>query len=149
MVLGNALQEHGTKANMFLCINDDTLEMNMSKLLKAFWAMVPVTHKRLPKHLKKSELKRADGAYSKLQTVEIFSKAPYKQDRFLLLDADTLPRTNIDDLFGTLPPAAVMRGPRDSCLYERRPSATYFQGGTESSYTDEGKKMLGGIENKM
>ena len=68
VVLGNSLKEHGVKAKRYICINDDTLEMNMSQLLKAFWELVPVKHSRIPKHLRGSEQSRLQGVYSKLQT---------------------------------------------------------------------------------
>ena len=62
-----------------------------------------------------------------------------------MLDGDMLVRSNIDDLFMANVPAAVMRGEADTCLYERRPSHTYFQGGNEKSYTHRRQKMKGGI----
>ena len=48
LVSGNSLREHGMKAKMYLCINDDTLQMKVSQLFKAFSNLVPVTHSGLP-----------------------------------------------------------------------------------------------------
>ena len=73
MVLGNSLKENEVKAKKVLCIHDETQEMRISKLMKAFWEFVPVHHVPLPKHLKGSEQDRLQGVYSKLQTVNLFS----------------------------------------------------------------------------
>ena len=66
------------------------------------------------------------GVYSKLQTMEIFAKYPYNQERVLLMGAGMYVRCNTDEVFGTVPPAAVTRGEADTCMYERRPRSTYF-----------------------
>ena len=135
LVLGNSLQEHGHKAKRFLCINDDTGDIAISRLLRAFWQLVPVEHVISPRHLRGSEQKRLQGVYSKLQTMRIFAHGNLRQERFLLMDGDMLVRSNIDDLFSTNVPAAVMRGEADTCLFEPRPSHTYFQDGDEKSFT--------------
>ena len=126
MVLGNSLQEHGVKAEKLLCINEDTEKNSIAHLMRSFWQFAPVQHVQLPRHLKGSEQARLQGVYSKLQTVKIFSEGPMKQQRFLLMDADMLVRANLDDVFAYEVPAAVMRGETDSCLFEKRPSHTYF-----------------------
>ena len=128
MVLGNSLHEHGVKAKKFLCINDDTQKYNISNLMRAFWQFVPVQHVALPRHLRGSEQSRLQGVWSKLQTVDIFSSDTLKQQRLLLMDADMLVRANLDDVFSYDVPAGVMRGESDHCLFERRPSHTYFYG---------------------
>ena len=51
MVLGNSLKETGLKASRLLCINEDTAELSIAMLMKAFWNFVPVTHLELPEHL--------------------------------------------------------------------------------------------------
>ena len=145
LVLGHSLEEHGNKAKRFLCINDDTLNTPMSNLFRAFWNLVPVQHIALPRHLVGTEQKRLQGVFSKLQTMKIFSIDQQKQQRFLLLDGDMLVRTNIDDLFQTRVPAAVMRGQADTCLFDQRPAHTYFHGYAETSFTREHQPMLGGI----
>ena len=145
LVLGHSLKEQGNKAKRYLCIHGDTHSLKMSMLFKAFWELVPVSHVKLPQHLQGSELNRLQGVYSKLQTVKIFAERPYALKRFLLLDGDMLVRSNIDDIFSTNVPAAVIRGPADTCLYNRRPSHTYFKQGMESSFTRGGQKMKGGM----
>ena len=145
LVLGDSLKRHKNKAETFLCINDDTRECRLSNLFQAFWKPVPVSHVCLPSHLEGSEMKRLQGVYSKLQVFDIFAKKPHQLARFLLMDGDMLVRTNIDDLFTTNTPAAVMRGDCDTCLYERRPGASYFFGGSSTSFTHDKQKMKGGI----
>ena len=145
MVLGNSLQEHGVKAAKVLCINDDTQQNSIAELMRAFWDFVPVEHVRLPKHLEGSEQSRLQGVYSKLQTVKIFSSGPWEQRRFLLMDADMLVRANLDDAFGYEVPAAVMRGDRDTCLFAKRPSHTYFQPDATMRRGDSHPTMKGGI----
>lgn len=126
MVLGQSLQEHGNKAKRVLCINNDTQEMRVADLMKAFWQFLPVEHAEVPQHLQGSEQTRLQGVYSKLQTVRIFADWANRENRVLLCDADMLVRANIDDLFGSKTPAAVMRGDADTCLFQPRPSHTYF-----------------------
>jgi len=145
LVLGHSLEEHGHKAKRFLCINDDTGEMAISRLLRAFWHLVPVEHVKLPHHLRGSEQKRLQGVYSKLQTMRIFSHGNLRQERFLLMDADMLVRSNMDEVFSTNVPAAVMRGEADTCLFEPRPRHTYYQDGDETSFTVGKRNMKGGI----
>ena len=145
LVLGASLKRHGNQAARVLCINDDTKKQRMSNLFRAFWSLVPVSHVELPRHLEKTEMKRLQGVYSKLQTLQVFDERPNKFKRLLLMDGDMLVRTNIDDLFATNTPAACMRGEADTCLYERRPSSSYFFGGTERSFTEGKQKMKGGI----
>ena len=145
LVLGHSLKEQGNKAKRYLCIHGDTHGLKMSMLFEAFWELVPVSHVKLPQHLQGSELNRLQGVYSKLQTVKIFAERRYALKRFLLLDGDMLVRSNIDDIFSTNVPAAVMRGPADTCLYNRRPSHTYFKQGMERSFTRGGQKMKGGM----
>ena len=97
----------------------------------------------------RSEQKRLQGVYSKLQTVKLFSSGEFKQQRFLLLDADMLMRTNIDDVFSTNVTAAVMRGEADSCLFERRPGHTYFRHNMVQQRGDSHKSMKGGLNGGM
>ena len=66
LVNGFSLREHGIKAKKYLCINDNTQQMKIPQLFKAFWNLVPVTHSGLPKHLQGKEAKRLQGVYSKL-----------------------------------------------------------------------------------
>ena len=145
MVLGNSLHEHGMKAKKLLCINDDTQENSISNLMRAFWEFVPVQHVEIPSHLQGSEQSRLQGVYSKLQTVKLFSSGPLEQKRLLLIDADTLFRTNNDDLFAHETPAGVMRGEADSCLWAPRPSHTFFQKGGARRPGGSHPPMKGGI----
>lgn len=145
MVLGNSLLEHGVKAQKVLCINEDTAQNGIANLMRAFWHFVPVKHVPLPRHLKGSEQSRLQGVYSKLQTVKIFSSGTERQQRFLLMDADMLVRANLDDVFAQEVPAGVMRGDTDSCLFEPRPSHTYFYAGNTMKRGDSHPAMKGGI----
>ena len=145
MVLGNSLQEHGVKAAKILCINDDTEKNSIAQLMRAFWHFAPVQHVRLPKHLRGSEQSRLQGVYSKLQTVKMFSSGHWEQRRFLLMDADMLVRANLDDAFGYEVPAAVMRGDADGCLFQKRPSHTFFQRDYTMRRGDSHPTMKGGI----
>ena len=145
MVLGNSLQEHGVKAEKLLCINEDTEKNSIAHLMRSFWQFAPVQHVQLPEHLKGSEQVRLQGVYSKLQTVKIFSEGPMKQQRFLLMDADMLARSNLDDLFAYDVPAGVMRGEIDTCLFEPRPSHTFFYQDGFRRRGDSHPPMKGGI----
>ena len=145
MALGQSLREHGNKASMVLCINEDTLELPMAQLLNAWWDLYPVKHVELPPHLRGTEQRRLQGVYSKLQTVKLFDMRPMKQRRVVMMDGDMIVRSNIDDLFSINTPAGVMRGEADSCLFEQRPYDTFFQ--RPSSWSSRGStpKMTGGI----
>ena len=145
MVLGNSLQEHGVKAEKVLCINDDTKLNGIADLMGAFWQFVPVQHVPLPRRLRGSEQSRLQGVYSKLQTVNLFSSGCLRQQRFLLMDADMLVRANLDDVFANEVPAGVMRGEADSCLFEPRPSHTFFHADTTMRRGDSHPPMKGGI----
>ena len=145
MVLGNSLQEHGVKAEKLLCINEDTEKNSIAHLMRSFWQFAHVQHVQLPRHLRGSEQARLQGVYSKLQTVNIFSEGPMKQQRFLLMDADMLVRSNLDDLFACGVPAGVMRGETDTCLFEPRPSHTFFHKDTTMRPGDSHPQMKGGI----
>ena len=146
LVLGNSLRRHGTKADMFLCMNDDTRRCRLSNLFKLFWRPVPVKRVALPPHLQGSELERLQGVYFKLQTLKVFAESPYDLEKFLLMDGNMLVRTNIDELFTTKTPAAVMSGDCDTCQYERTLSESYCYGGSERSFTHDKQKMEGGID---
>ena len=149
MVLGNSLKENEVKAEKVLCIHDETREMSISKLMKAFWEIVPVHQVPLPKHLKGSEQERLQGVYSKLQTVNLFSSGSLRKRRFLLMDADMLVRANLDDVFALGVPAGVMRGDIDSCLLEPRPSRTLYYPGTTMRPGGSHPPMKGGINRGM
>ena len=145
MVLGNALKEHGVKAAKILCINDDTREHAMANLMRAFWEFREVWHVELPSHLEGSEQTRLRGVYSKLQTMNLFATGTSKKLRFLLMDADMLPRSNLDDVFSSNVPAGVMRGDADSCLFRPRPSESYFHRDVPKRRKDSHRPMRGGI----
>ena len=145
MVLGNSLKETGLKASRLLCINEDTAELSIAMLMKAFWNFVPVTHLELPEHLHATAQRRLQGVYSKLQTIKIFDVRPNRMRRFLLMDADMLVRFNIDDAFAHNVPAGVMRGDRDSRLWENRPAQSYFGPRHTMREGDTYPKMIGGI----
>ena len=145
MVLGNSLKETGLKASRLLCINEDTEELSIAVLMKAFWNFVHVTHVELPEHLEGTAQRRLRGVYSKLQTMAIFDRRPHKMKRFLLMDADMLVKYNIDDAFAHSVPAGVMRGDRDSRLYEKRPAQSYFGPRHTMREGDTYPKMIGGI----
>ena len=147
LVLGNSLLEHNTKASKLLCLNDDTRDMKIARLTRAFWSTVDVSHTELPKHLQGSEQKRLQGVYSKLQTMKIFASGENKQHRILVVDADLLFRRNIDDVFSVNAPAAVMRGECDTCLIHRRPGHSYFYGDVRSGSRNQ--PMKGGINGGM
>ena len=136
---------HGSKIQRIICANDDTRATAEAQLLRAFWTVQDVEHMPLPRHLKNTEQKRLYGVYSKLQTWSIFAKRPWNLKRVLLMDGDMICNHNIDDIFSTRPPAAVMRGEADTNLGERRPAHTYFLRGDETTFTREGQPMKGGI----
>ena len=80
-----------------------------------------------------------------MQTWSIFAKPPWNLKRVLLMDGDMICNHNIDDVFATRPPAAVMRGEADTNLGEPRPADTFFYRGDEKTFTHEGQPMKGGI----
>ena len=98
LVLGYSLDHHGVKARKEICVNEDTRENNMHRLLERFWQIIPVQHAELPKHLKGTEIDRLKGVYSKMQTWKIFAgEGSDHLDRVALLDADMRVRANIDE----------------------------------------------------
>ena len=56
-----------------------------------------------------------------------------------------LVRANLDDAFADEVPAGVMRGEADSCLFEPRPSHTFFHADTTMRRGDSHPPMKGGI----
>ena len=66
--------------------------------------------------------------------------------RFLLMDADMLARVNIDDAFShRIMPAGVMRGERNSCLWQNRPAGCYFHHNSTMRQGDTHPRMIGGV----
>ena len=82
LVLGNSLKEHGTKARMLLCVNEDTRLDKVHRLLETFWELVPVKHTKLPARLQGTEQSRLQGVYIKIQTWKILDQYPWKCDRY-------------------------------------------------------------------
>ena len=145
LTLGASHEVHGSKIQRVVCANSDTRATPEGQLLRAFWKMQDVEHMPLPKHLKQTEIPRLQGVYSKLQTWGLFAKPAWNLKRVLLMDGDMILNGNIDDVFATRVPAAVMRGEADTNLGSQRPAHTYFAGGDEFSFTGRGIKMKGGI----
>ena len=145
LVLGMSLRVHATKTSMQICVNEDTMAIPEHLLFKAFWNIIPVKHKEIPERLVGTELKRLQGVYSKLQVWKVFAEKPNKCDKVLLLDGDMLVRSNMDEVFMTKTPAAVMRGEADTCLLMPRPAETYFHWGDPRTFEERKWKMKGGI----
>ena len=147
-VLGYSLRRHKTKADLILCVERATLEsptFRWAHLLRTFWHVVPVEHLPTPARLHATVQARLEGVYSKLQTWQLFSHGERSLRLVLMMDLDMLARRNIDDLFQTRAPAAVMRGPTDSCLHAPRPRASFFRGGSVHHHEETGEPMTGGI----
>ena len=65
--MGASHEVHGPKIRGVVCAIKDTRATPEGKLLRAFWKMQDVEHMPLPRNLKKTEIPRLQGVYSKLQ----------------------------------------------------------------------------------
>ena len=148
IVLGHSLHKHKTKADLVLCVDRDTMQsptFRWANLLRCYWHLIEVNHLELPQHLRGTQQQRLTGVYSKLQTWRLFATGRYRQSLILMMDLDMLARRNIDELFQCQTPAAVMRGPADSCLFESRPSSSFFRGGSRARHESTGEALAGGV----
>ena len=147
LVLGHSLQKHKTKADLLLCVDRDTLfseDMTWTRVLQAYWHIIEVEHMMLPDQLEDTQQERLKGVFSKLQTWTLFADGQRRQKRVIMMDLDMLARRNIDELFQVQQPAAVMRGPTDSCLFEKRPKESFFRQSAEE-HEHTGSALAGGI----
>ena len=72
LVLGESLQESGTRARMVACVDSSTLELPMSVHLERYWEVMVVKHLEIPQGLVEAGMERLKGVYSKLQVWEFF-----------------------------------------------------------------------------
>ena len=145
LVLGNSLKEHGNKTDRFLCISDDTSEMNISNLFLAFWRQVRTPDTTIGPDMLATRNKHLIGVHSKFNAMAVFSKKPYKKQKLLFLDGDMLVRSNIDDLFTKNVPAAVIREREDDDIFETQTGISSVWSADEESSAARTVPVNGGV----
>ena len=124
LVLGDALRRYTTTTEAIdrvLLITSDLAANPLSHLLSQYWIVKVIEEVKVRSPLVSKCLQRFRRTFNKLRVMELTD-----YDKICLMDSDMLPRGNIEEVFYAEPPAAVMRGHRETLPGEVRKHASYF-----------------------